>query len=108
VTDGYIWAVVIGMGVSNYALRLLPIALLSRLELPRPILRWLSFIPVSVLAALVTVEVLRPNGSWLPLDANPFLFAAVPTAYVFYKTHSLLGATLAGIALFVAFRTLIG
>lgn len=107
-TDGYIWAVIIGMGVSNYALRLLPIAVLSRLELPRPVLRWLSFIPVSVLAALVTVEVLRPNGSWLPLDANPYLYAAVPTAYVFYKTRSFLGATLAGIALFVTFRALLG
>lgn len=107
-TDRYIWTVIIGMGVSNYALRLLPIAVLSRLELPRPVLRWLSFIPVSVLAALVVVEVLRPNGSWLPLASNPYLYAAVPTAYVFYKTRSFLGAMLAGIALFVAFRALLG
>jgi len=107
-TDGYIWAVIIGMGVSNYALRLLPIAVLSRLELPPPVLRWLSFIPVSVLAALVAVEVLRPNGAWLPLSANPYLYAALPTAYVFRKTRSFLGATLAGIALFVAFRALLG
>jgi len=108
VSDGYIWAVVIGMALSNYALRLLPIAVLSRLELPRPVLRWLSFIPVSVLAALVVVEVLRPNGAWLPLVANPYLYAAVPTAYVFHKTRSFLGATLAGIALFVVFRALVG
>jgi len=107
-TDGYIWGVIIGMGISNYALRLLPIALLSRLELPRPVLRWLSFIPVSVLAALVAVEVLRPNGTWLPLFDNPYLYAAIPTAYVFYKTRSFLGATLAGIVLFVAFRALLG
>jgi branched-subunit amino acid transport protein len=107
-TAGYIWAVIIGMAISNYALRLLPIAVLSHLELPRPVLRWLSFIPVSVLAALVAVEVLRPNGAWLPLDSNPYLYAAVPTAYVFHKTRSFLGATLAGIALFVTFRTLIG
>lgn len=107
-TDRYIWAVIIGMGLANYALRLLPIAVLSRLELPRPILRWLSFIPVSVLAALVVVEVLRPSSAWLPLAANPYLFAAVPTAYVFHKTRSFLGATLAGIALFVVFRALLG
>jgi branched-subunit amino acid transport protein len=105
--DSYIWAVVIGMGVANYALRLLPIAVLSRLELPRPILRWLSFIPVSVLAALVVVEVLRPDGSWLPPASNPYLFAAVPTAYIFYRTRSFLGATLAGIALFVVFRAVL-
>ena len=51
---------------------------------------------------------LRPNGAWLPPAANPYLFAAVPTAYVFHKTRSFLGATLAGIALFVVFRALLG
>lgn len=104
-SDAYIWAVVIGMGLANYTLRLLPIAVLSRMKLPEPALRWLSFIPVSVLASLVAVEVLRPDGVWLPPLSNAYLVAAVPTALVFRRTRSFIGATVAGIVVYVVARS---
>lgn len=96
------------MAVLTYALRLLPIAALSRIRVPRPLERWLSFVPVSVMAALVAGEVLRPNGTLPPPLTNPYLLAAVPTGVVFRYTRSLLGATVAGIAAFLAFRALLG
>src|SRR5699024_9980625 len=46
VSSGYIWAVIVGMAVVNYAVRYPPIAVLSRLELPEWLRRWLSYIPV--------------------------------------------------------------
>lgn len=105
---GYVWAIIIGMAVSNYALRFVPIAMLSRLKLPRPIERWLSFIPVSVMAALVVGEVLRPGGQWLPLLENPYLFAAIPTAIVYHVWRNFLGTTVVGIVLFLVFRSVLG
>ena len=104
----YIWAVIAGMGVVNFLLRYVPIAWLSRLKLPRPIERWLSFIPVSAMSALVVGEVLRPDGTWLPPLHNPYLFAAVPTAVIYYKWRSFLGTTVAGIVFFLVFRALLG
>ncbi|MDZ4655569.1 MAG: AzlD domain-containing protein [Coriobacteriia bacterium] len=106
--SSYVWVVVIGMGLANYAVRLVPMALLARLELPKTVQRWLSFIPVSVMAALLVGEVLRPGGHWLPPLQNPYLFAALPTAFVYYKWRNFLGTTVVGVLFYLAFRTLLG
>jgi len=97
-----IWTVIIGMALTNFALRYLPLAVLSRVKLPAPFLRWLSFVPISVMGALVASEVLRPGGSWTPPLGNPGIAASALTMAVFALTRSFLGATLAGMASFVA------
>jgi branched-subunit amino acid transport protein len=103
-----IWAVIGGMAVTNFALRLVPIAVLSRLRIPHPLERWLSYVPVSVMAAMVATEVLRPGGVWLAPWSNAYLVAAVPTAFIYHRTRSLLGATVAGVLAFLAMRYLLG
>jgi branched-subunit amino acid transport protein len=103
-----VWGAIIGMAVTNLVLRYVPLAVLSRMSLPRVVERWLSYVPVTVMGAIVAVEVLRPGGRWMPLMHNPYLLAAVPTALVYRFSHSLLGATLAGIGAFLAFRYLLG
>jgi branched-subunit amino acid transport protein len=97
-------SVVIGMATVNFTVRFLPLAILSRLDLPRPMLRWLSFIPISVMGALVASEVLRPQGQWRPPLTNPGLWAALLTALVFRLTRSFLGATLVGVLSYVVLR----
>lgn len=103
-----IWGVIAGMAVTNLVLRFVPLAILSRVSLPRVVERWLSYVPVTVMAAIVAVEVLRPGGRWLPLTHNPYLLAALPTALVYRYTRSLLGATIAGIGAFLAFSYVLG
>ena len=89
------------MAVLNFLVRFPPIAIVSRLNLPRLVLRWLSFVPVSVMGALVAGEVLRPGGAWTNPLSSPSLYAAIVTALVFRFTRSFLGATVAGMASFV-------
>ena len=107
-TDSFIWAVIIGMAAANFAIRFIPIAVVSRLNLPRPVMRWLSFVPVAVMGALVSTEVLRPGGEFPSPITNPYLLAAIPTGLVYWKTRSFLGATVAGMVLFVLIRNLLG
>ncbi len=104
----FIWAVVIGMAVTNYLTRFPPIAVVSRIDLPRPVMRWLSFIPVSVMGSLVALEVLRPGGTFVDPLTSPYVWAALPTALVYRLTRSFLGATVTGMVLFVALRVLLG
>ena len=99
-----IWAVIIGMAVLNFAVRFPPIAIVSRLNLPRPIMRWLSFVPVSVMGALVAGEVLRPGGAWSHPLTGASVYAAIITALTFHFSRSFLGATVAGMASFVALQ----
>jgi len=103
-----IWAVVIGMGVINFALRFPPIAVFSRTRIPAPLMRWLSFVPISVMGSLVALEVLRPAGQWSNPLTSPYLWAAVVTGFVFRFTRSFLGATVAGMGSFVLLRYLMG
>ena len=107
-TDTFIWTVIAGMALLNFAIRFPPIAIVSRVSVPAPILRWLSFIPISVMGALVALEVLRPDGTLIPPATSPYVFAAIATALIYRITRSFLGATLAGMALFVLFRSLLG
>lgn len=107
-SDSFIWGVVLGMAVLNYAVRFPPIAIVSRIDLPAPIMRWLSFIPISVMGALVSLEVFRPGGEFTPPLTSPYVWGAIPAALVYAKTRSFLGATLAGVVAFVSFRAFLG
>lgn len=102
-----IWLVVVGMAALNFAVRFIPLAVVSRVELPKPLARWLSFVPICVMGALVAREVLLPGEQWTNPFTGPHLYAAVLTGIVFYKTRSFLGATIAGMASFVALQQLI-
>lgn len=102
-----IWAVIVGMALLNFVVRFVPIALVSRMRLPAPVMRWLSFVPVSVMGALVAGEVLRPGGTWANPFTGPAVYAAMVTGLVFRSTRSFLGATVAGMASFVALQHLI-
>jgi branched-subunit amino acid transport protein len=106
--DAYVWAVVVGMGAANYVLRATPFVALSKVRLPDWAQRWLSFIPVSVMAALVAGEVVRPGGAWIVPWHNAYLLAAFGTALVYMRFRSLMGATLAGLALFLVLRWALG
>jgi branched-subunit amino acid transport protein len=105
---GLVWTVIIGMALTNVVLRFVPLAILSRLALPRVVERWLSYVPVTVMAAILATEVLRPSGAWLPLNDNPYLLATVPTALIYWYTRSFLGATVGGVIAFLAFSYLLG
>ncbi|MHB1016394.1 MAG: AzlD domain-containing protein [Coriobacteriia bacterium] len=103
-----IWAVIIGMALVNFLIRFPSLAILSRAELPAWAKRWLSFIPVSAMATLVVGGVIRPDGRWLSPLANPYLWASVVTGVVYWRFRSFLGATLVGVASFLAFTALLG
>lgn len=104
----YIWAVIAGMALANYALRFPPIAILSRVNMPEWLRRWLSYIPVSVMATLVVGEVVRPGGVWMPPLTNPYLWASAATGLVYWRYRSFLGASLSGIVFFLALRAALG
>lgn len=101
-----ILALVLGMGLTNYTLRTVPLVLLSRIRLPKPVMRWLSFIPISVMGALVAGEVLVPGGTWTPPATNPAFWAACIAALAYRATKSFIGGSLAGMVSFVLLRPL--
>lgn len=103
-SPAFIWSVIVGMALLNFLVRFPPIAIVSRIDLPRPVMRWLSFIPISVMGSLVALEVFRPGAAFANPLTSPHVWAAIPTAIVYWRTRSFVGATLTGMVLFVLLR----
>lgn len=89
------------MMLVTYLPRMLPLVVLSKINIPPLILRWLKFIPVAVLSALLGPEILMGSGgvdfSW----NNIFLLAALPSFLVAYKTKNLFYTVFMGMGMVV-------
>ncbi|MEK5270013.1 AzlD domain-containing protein [Aeribacillus sp. FSL K6-8394] len=91
-----IFLIILGTGIVTLIPRVVPLLFLSRIKLPEWFLSWLSFVPVTVMAALLTQSLLFDDGQLSPM-ANKFeLLAIIPTFLVALLFRSLLGAVLVG------------
>lgn len=85
------------MAMVTFLPRLLPIILLARRNLPSPVVLWLSYVPVAVLAALLAPALFAPAGSIdLAFRSNPALWVAIPVFVVAYFTRNLFATVLCG------------
>lgn len=89
------------MAIVTYLPRMLPLVVLSRLNMPAWFIRWLSFVPVAVLSALLAPALLIQTGDggralWLAWDNRPLL-ASLPTFAVAMRTRNLFAAVLTGL-----------
>jgi len=90
--------VIVGMALAIAIPRVLPVALLSRFEFPEKFKEWLSHIAPAVLAALLAVSVLAPEGTIAITTGNRYIWAFVPTLLVAFYTRSLFYTLVTGIA----------
>jgi len=112
IAQNAILGTIVGMTVLNFTLRFMPMATLNRFTLPRPVTRWLSFVPIAVMGALFADNILWP--AWqqnsgvpsIPLYFNPGIFGALAAMLVFKLTKSFIGGTAAGVIVFVLVRWL--
>jgi branched-subunit amino acid transport protein len=105
--ETFFW-VVIGMLAVTYLARLIPMLVLSRMEVPEGFRRWLQFVPVAVLSALLVPNILLQNGGLaLRLD-NTYLLAAVPTLIVAARFKNIFLTVLCGIICLMIIRFAFG
>lgn len=89
---------ILGMAVVTFLPRFLPVLFLSRKEISPSFSRWLSFIPVSIFAALVSSDIFFWEGSFsLQPFTNLKLFPSVLVLLVALKTKSLLWSMITGV-----------
>ncbi|NRD77876.1 AzlD domain-containing protein [Bacillus sp. BRMEA1] len=99
-----IFIIIIGMALVTFIPRVLPLMVLSRFKLPEWGTRWLSFIPISVMAALVGQEIFMHDGKIDFSFSNLEMLAAIPTFLMAVKTRSLLGTVVTGIISLMVLR----
>lgn len=89
--------IIIGCAVVTFIPRVLPLMILSQMELPKWLIRWLKNVPVAVMAALLAQELLLSNNQFSLMDNVLKIVAAIPTFIIAILTKSLLGTVLVGI-----------
>lgn len=96
--------IILGCALVTFIPRVLPLMVLSQMELPKWMIRWLKNIPVAVMAALLAQELLLSDNQF-SLSANLLkLLAAIPAIAIAILTKSLLGTVMAGIISMMIFR----
>ncbi len=91
--------VILGMAVVTYVPRFLPMYILTRLEIPKLVTDWLSYVPVAVLAALIVPGVLTEQRQVFISPANSYLVAAIPVFLVAWRTKNMLLTVTVGMAI---------
>jgi branched-subunit amino acid transport protein len=99
-----IFLTILGMAVVTYLPRLLPAWFLSTRQLPDVVVTWLRYVPSAVLAALLFPALLWKDSALNLQWNNLYLLAAIPTMLVAWKTRSLFGAVVVGMAVVAACR----
>ena len=90
------WTIV-GMFLVTWIPRALPVLALASRKLPDSVIHWLSYVPASVLAALVAPELFLQDGQFCFSLHNIFLLSAVPCLVVGKLCGSFFGAVFTGI-----------
>ena len=97
---------ILGMGVVTYLPRLLPVLLLSSKKLPPLVETWLRYVPVAVLSAMLLPSLIVNDDALDFSSSNLFLWAAIPTFLVAWKTRNLFGSVIIGMAVVALARYL--
>ena len=80
---------------------------LGRIELPKPVLRALRYVPIAVLTAIIVPAVLIPDGERIVIGTgNSMLIAALVAAVVSWRTKSLLLTIVIGMGMLFVWRWL--
>ncbi|SIR74396.1 Branched-chain amino acid transport protein [Peribacillus simplex] len=95
--SGYILAVIVGISIVTFIPRVVPLVLLSKMEIPKWGIDWLKHVPVAVMAALLAQELLLSEQVFSIKDNALNLTAALPAFMVAIFTRSLLGTVLIGV-----------
>lgn len=97
-----------GSALLTFIPRVLPLMLFSKIQIPMWLLRWLEYVPVAVMAALIGQELFMSDNQLVPITQNAALWASLPTIAVAIWTRSLLGTVLVGIVAMMILRYWIG
>ena len=96
---------ILGCAVVTWAPRILPFVLVKNMALPKIVLRWLAYIPVCILSALV-IEGLFENEERIVMIDWMNLLALLPTLLVALLTKSLSKTVIAGVLTMALLRYL--
>lgn len=102
ITSSMMW-LLLGCAVVTWLPRILPFVFVKNMILPPIILRWLAYIPVCILSALVMTNLFDASGSYVTFNW-PILAAFIPTILIAIWTKSLSTTVIVGVICMATIR----
>jgi branched-subunit amino acid transport protein len=103
-----VFLTMVGMLAVTYLPRVLPLWFFASRPLPPVVVSWLRYVPVAVLAAMLLPSLVVAEGQLSLEVQNLYLWAALPTFLVAWKTRSLFGSVIVGMLVVAGIRYLQG
>ncbi|MEW4371731.1 AzlD domain-containing protein [Paenibacillus kandeliae] len=98
--------VIIGCALVTMLPRVIPFLVVRNMVLPNAVMKWLSYIPVCILTALIVESALDKQDHTLQVDWHAVI-VLVPTLLIALKTKSLSITVIAGVVLMAGVRYLL-
>ena len=97
-----------GMMLVTFLPRYGVLALLGRIEMPKPLLKALKFVPPAVLAAIIFPSMLLKDDKLAIEPTNSYLVAGIIAGLVAWRTRNLLLTIMIGMTSFFVWRAVMG
>ncbi|MFJ8244372.1 AzlD domain-containing protein [Peribacillus asahii] len=97
--------IILGCAIVTFIPRILPFIVIRNIQLPKIVIKWLSYIPICIFTALIVESFISEDGSFLSIDWR-VLAAIIPTLLIALWTKSLSITVIAGIACMATVRVL--
>lgn len=95
--NSYVLWTIIGCGIVTWLSRVLPFVLVKEFTIPKPFIKFLSFVPVAIMTALFVENILNfHQGNWPTINWESF-YAAIPTVIAVVISRSLLITAIVGV-----------
>lgn len=88
--------IILGCALVTWLPRVIPFILVRNIQLPDVVMRWLKYIPICILSALVFDSLLDNEGKFVSFNWEN-VFAFIPTVIVAVLTKSLSKTVIAGV-----------
>jgi len=98
--------IILGMALVTYFTRIGALALFRFTGVPTWLNRWLKYVPVSILTALIVPSLLLPKG-YLDISlTNHYLIAGIVAAFVAYKSRNIIATLGIGMSIMLVLKLL--
>lgn len=104
-TTTHMLIIILLCGIVTWFTRIIPFLLISKIKLSERVVKWLSFIPITLFTALVIDGLIEQQDGMMGYSINvPFLITMVPTVVIAVITRSLTITIVGGIIIMAALR----
>lgn len=106
-TSLHMLIIILLCGLVTWLTRVIPFILITKIQLSEKVVKWLSFIPITLFTALIIDGVIEQHDNGLGYTLNfPFIITMVPTILIAVITRSLTFTIIGGILIMALLRWL--